>query len=117
MQRDQIRAGVIFLDGHNKNSQPRAVPVAKPGLPHLKRIPFTRTVGSLENEWRIARKASGLANLRYHDLRHTYASFIANSEGDLYVAARLLGNDPAYTTPRYAHLVMKTLKKAVRRVP
>ena len=108
----KVRRGVIDL-GVTKSGEPRLVPVAKPGLPYLKALPFTRPLGSLDWEWRRARDKAGFRGMRYHDLRHTFASLLINKGVDLYTVARLLGNDPAYTTPRYAHLALATLKRAV----
>lgn len=111
----RVRRGVIDL-GETKNGEPRLVPVATPGVPFLKALPWDRTVDSLDWEFRAARVAAGFPDLRYHDLRHTYASMLVNKDVDLYVVARLLGNDPSYTAPRYAHLRLGTLKRAVRKL-
>ncbi|MDR4517938.1 MAG: hypothetical protein MRK00_11195 [Nitrosomonas sp.] len=37
--------------------------------------------------WDRLRKAAGLPNLRLHDLRHQFASFLVNDGRTLYVAA------------------------------
>lgn len=115
LDKTKVRRGGVLDLGVTKNGEPRLVPVGKPGLPFLKAIPFgrTRTLDSLDWEWRKARNAAGFAGTKYHDLRHTFASLLINQGVPLYVVARLLGNDPAYTAPRYAHLELKTLKRAV----
>lgn len=111
----QVKRGVIYL-GTSKNGEPRIVPVAKPALPYLKELPFTRTIDSLDWEWRQARNACGLEHIHFHDLRHTMASFLANTGSDLHTIGRLLGHKAQATTRRYSHLAERTLKRAVGRM-
>lgn len=49
--------------------------------------------------------AAGLAGVRLHDLRHTYASHAALAGVPLAVIGALLGHQHPATTARYAHLV------------
>ena len=51
--------------------------------------------------WFVARD---LADLRIHDLRHTYASTLINSGVSLYEVQTLLGHSSLQMTQRYAHL-------------
>lgn len=115
LRKEQVRRGVIWL-GTSKNGEPRLVPIARPALPYVKAIPFTRTVDSLDGEWRHARAAAGLRHIRFHDLRHTTASFLANTGADLHTIGRLLGHQATATTKRYSHLALRTLKQAVGRL-
>ena len=61
--------------------------------------------------WRIRARA-GLQDLRLHDLRHSFASFLVNEGVSLYVVQALLGHANARTTQRYAHLASDTLTEA-----
>ena len=61
--------------------------------------------------WRIRARA-GLQDLRLHDLRHSFASFLVNEDVSLYVVQALLGHANARTTQRYAHLASDTLTEA-----
>lgn len=54
--------------------------------------------------WARAVKESGVGELRPHDLRHTYASWLIQSGVSLEEVARLLGHASTSTTKRYAHL-------------
>ncbi|GLQ17178.1 site-specific integrase [Maritalea porphyrae] len=63
--------------------------------------------------WDTARKRAGLAEVRMHDLRHSFASFLVNSGRSLYEVQRLLGHAHIKTTERYAHLSDETLSSAV----
>jgi len=62
--------------------------------------------------WTRVRKEAGLPNLRLHDLRHQYASFLVNSGRTLYEVQQILGHSDPKVTMRYAHLSTKALQDA-----
>lgn len=49
-------------------------------------------------------KAAGVSRIRFHDLRHTYASHFMMNGGNLYDLQKILGHSDMQTTMRYAHL-------------
>jgi len=53
-----------------------------------------------------------LANVRLHDLRHTFASVGAASKQSLQMIGRLLGHSQTSTTERYSHLYGDPLREA-----
>lgn len=65
-------------------------------------------------DWRKIKTLANLpVNIRIHDLRHTFASILANSgKADLHTIQRLLTHKSPTMTLRYAHLVESSLKKA-----
>jgi integrase len=67
--------------------------------------------------WDAARKRAGLPDLRVHDLRHSFASFLVNAGRSLYEVQELLGHADIRTTSRYAHLSRERLAAAVESVP
>jgi integrase len=67
---------------------------------------------AVERCWDRVRVAAELEGMRTHDLRHSFASTLANRGVDLYVIGRLLGHKKIETTKRYAHLVDDTLRAA-----
>ena len=67
--------------------------------------------------WDTARKQAGLPELRVHDLRHSFASFLVNAGRSLYEVQELLGHADIRTTSRYAHLSRERLREAVETVP
>lgn len=63
--------------------------------------------------WNTARRAAGLADVRIHDLRHSFASFLVNAGCSLYEVQRLLGHASVTMTQRYSHLSQASLLRAV----
>ena len=59
---------------------------------------------------------AGLEDFRIHDLRHSFASFLASSGQSLIVIGALLGHTQPATTARYAHLLDDPLRAATDRV-
>lgn len=67
-----------------------------------------------DNTWKRIRKRAGLDSYRFHDLRHTFASYLASSgKVDIYTLKELLGHSDIKMTQRYAHLINGALRKAV----
>jgi site-specific recombinase XerD len=60
--------------------------------------------------WYRVRRAAGLADVRLHDLRHSFASNIVNAGGSLPMIGALLGHKNVATTARYAHLAADPVK-------
>jgi integrase len=89
-----------------------------PDNPYVFPSPVTgRPCPSLHFPWLRIRKTSGLLDLRLHDLRHSFASFLVNEGVSLYVVQGLLGHTQPRMTQRYAHLAQKTLLDAAELVP
>ena len=71
---------------------------------------------SIFYSWNTARKAAGLKDVRIHDLRHSFASFLVNAGRTLYEVQLLLGHTQIKTTARYSHLTKDTLLAATNSV-
>jgi integrase len=62
--------------------------------------------------WHTARNQAALADVRIHDLRHSFALFLVNAGRSLYEVQKILGHTQVKTTQRYAHLSQDTLLAA-----
>ncbi len=70
----------------------------------------------LHRAWKAICKEAKIEDLRMHDLRHSYASFLASAGLSLPVIGALLGHARPSTTARYAHLFDDPLREATERV-
>lgn len=90
------------------NSMPRI-----PDCPYAFPNPDTeKPFVSIFYSWHRARTLAGLADLRIHDLRHSFASFLVNAGRSLYEVQRILGHTHIKTTQRYSHLSHDSLLSA-----
>jgi integrase len=67
-------------------------------------VNHTQPIADISGIWQRVRKSADLGDMRLHDLRHSFASNIANSGGSLPLIGALLGHRNVSTTQRYAHL-------------
>ena len=123
--------GLIYISPEAKSGKGRHVPlsaeglnfflsaiVGKTGAAHV----FVRADGEpwgKNHHVRLLRAACDQAKIEpaigFHDLRHTYASLLAQAGADLLTISKLLGHaDTRITSRHYAHLCDKTLANAVR---
>ena len=66
--------------------------------------------------WTKVRKLAQIQGKRWHDLRHSFASFALKKGIDLYTVSKLLGHKNIATTTRYAHLELGALKEATNKI-
>jgi integrase len=67
---------------------------------------------TIQKQWERIRKKAQLEHVRLHDLRHTFASYLANSGRTLLEIQKLLGHASPKVTLRYSHLSQQTLMEA-----
>lgn len=75
-----------------------------------------KTGGRLDNIKRSFRRAAASANLedfRFHDLRHTAATRMADSGADPFTLMKILGHSDIRMTARYTHATDTALRRAV----
>ncbi len=69
--------------------------------------------GNLLRAFYSARKRAGLNDVRFHDLRHTFATRLVQAGIELYVVKELLGHKSLKMTMRYAHHYPESLRHGV----
>lgn len=71
---------------------------------------------AITEAWRRAVLLARLDGVRFHDLRHTCASYLAQSGASLLEVADVLGHRSLAMTKRYAHLTTQSRAKLVQNV-
>ena len=113
----------IHLEKHlltvplSKSNRPRHIVLSDEAVAIIRHLPRRpdcpwlfpgRTAGRPLSDiylfWNHLRRQLNLADVRIHDLRHTFASILVNAGHSLYEVQRLLGHRDPRTTMRYAHL-------------
>ncbi len=126
-QVDGTRRTVILL--HTKNKEKRTIPINQKVLAILTaRFGTNDQTGyvfpapesgnkmnarNLLRAYYSARKKAQLEDVRFHDLRHTFATRLVQSGVDLYVVKELLGHKNITMTMRYAHHYPESLRHGV----
>lgn len=120
---DLERRIIRFVD--TKNGDNRTVPLAATAVQVLVewkkgKLPvgpvFPMTVHDVNIPWRAARAAAGLHDFRFHDLRHSAASYLAMSGASLMDIAAILGHKTLAMVKRYSHLSEQHTTAAVDRM-
>jgi integrase len=114
--------------GRSKNGDPKLLPIVPAVLEELTRFashsadrvfPATRRRResySFEVRWREAMHAARIRNFRFHDLRHSCASMLAQSGATLLEIGDLLGHRQLQMTKLYSHLATGHKSALVNRV-
>lgn len=115
----------IWTIEFNKSGKTRYVPLSASAiqlienLPRIEDCPYPfanpktkQPYTSIHSPWDAVRKRAGLNDLRIHDLRHSFASFLVNGGRSIYEVQKILGHTQIRTTQRYAHLSQETLLDA-----
>lgn len=112
----------------SKSGKARHVPLSDAAVNVLENMPrgespwlFPRPSGkghvaSVFTLWSRLRDELGLNDVRLHDLRHSFASFLVNAGRSLYEVQRCLGHSDPKVTMRYAHLAQHSLVQAANTV-
>ena len=109
-----------------KNGESRGVPIAGPALkalrdlaaregkstgllfpshrPHPRKRAEPERAMDIRRPWELAVAKAGLTNFRFHDLRHSTASYLAMNNATAPEIAAVLGHKTLAMVKRYAHL-------------
>jgi integrase len=71
---------------------------------------------NFDTMWRTALRNASIENFRFHDLRHSCASYLAQSGATLLEIADVLGHKSLDVTRRYSHLTVDGKRQLVHRV-
>lgn len=125
------------FDGPTKSNRVRYAPILDPLLPVLRawrlrhpgRLVFTNETGTMLGPSgrifqevlhrvlkaadfpKVQRGGKERPYVRFHDLRHTFASHWVMKSGDLFKLQKILGHQSVQMTMRYAHLAPDAFKE------
>jgi integrase len=116
LTRENIRGNYILLGARTKNGRPRVIPIPKRIQDISSCIPLMVTERSLRVGFERAREEVGMKHIRFHDLRHTYASLLAAKGATLKEIGTLLGHSTPTMTNRYTHLTDEHLQEVVEKL-
>lgn len=112
-----VRGEYFFLGIDTKNGRPQLLPIHERVEQIAQNLPIAGvTPQILRSEWEAARKACGLPDAHFHDLRHTLASWLIQSGAGLKHVKEALNHRTVQTTQRYAHLEAEHLKGVFGRI-
>jgi len=115
-----------------KNNERRTLAIVEPALSAMRELKAKNKGGqyafyarretgeehraNIMASWYSALKTAGIDNFRFHDLRHTCASYLAMNKCSLAEIAEVLGHKTLQMTKRYAHLSDDHKQGVVERV-
>ncbi len=115
--RVDLKVGTAFLEA-TKSGERRTLPIRGPALTELRNYAKVRRMDSnfvfpsldgrkafsFRPYWERAVRRAELEDFRFHDLRHTTASYLAMNGASLIEIADVLGHKTLEMVKRYAHL-------------
>ncbi len=72
-----------------------------------------RPVVEIKRSFGTAMKKAGIRDLRFHDLRHTAATRMADGGADAFTLMKILGHSDIRMTARYTHATDSAIRRAV----
>ena len=128
----------LVLLEQTKNSEPRGVPLAGKAFETVRALrdahkkanhgkvntaallfPSTRTKDrpvQMRKSWETALERAGIEHFRFHDLRHTTASYLAMEGATAPEIAEVLGHKDLQMVKRYAHLSKAHISKVLEKM-
>jgi integrase len=117
--------GLLAVRGKLKGGKMRYVPMLPELAGELRRFPavigedriFPPESGATSGRQRVEGsfedllERAGIQDFRFHDLRHTFASWFMMNGGDLYELAKILGHSNIKMTERYAKLARQHIAR------
>lgn len=108
---------IVLRPDQTKNGKVRVVPVPADAQSWLHELPFASKKHTIRVTFEAARAAIGRHDLRFHDLRHSYASLLAQAGESMTRVRDLLGHSSLLVTSRYSHIFDSGLDDIGARLP
>jgi integrase len=115
LTRHDVQGEFLRLDRSGKTRTLQMVPLHPKVQAIAEALPLKIGDRQIREAWAAARKKTGI-DCRWHDLRHTCASWLAQAGVPLHTIGEFLGHSSPAVTKRYAHLLPSHLADAVRKL-
>jgi integrase len=111
-----------------KNGEPKVLPLTDDVISELNKFKHQESQLIFNSEikinksyvffkpWKLALKQASIQDFRFHDLRHTTASYLAHNGASLLEIADVLGHKQIQMTKRYSHLCITHKQKLINSV-
>jgi integrase len=125
LRTEDVKAGGVTVRGTvTKSQQSRVIPLNADAQRVLRDwspqgewvFPGTddeAALTTIKKSWMGLRKAAGLPSVRFHDLRHTFATRLLQRGADIRTVSSLLGHQDIAITARYLHATDESKRRAV----
>ena len=77
---------------------------------------FENNISRIERAFKGGLKRAGIENFRFHDLRHSCASYLAMNGATLTEIADILGHKTLQMVKRYSHLTEQHTSKIIEKM-
>lgn len=121
-----VRKTIVVKKTKNKESKTlplnelaMGILIKRSKIKHISWLIFTSSTGKKINRYNLKRdfnkviKKAKIEDFTFHDLRHTFATRLAQQGEDIYRIAKLLGHKDLRSTQRYAHHCVDSLRSGV----
>ncbi|OPY06250.1 MAG: Tyrosine recombinase XerC [Syntrophorhabdus sp. PtaB.Bin184] len=120
---------------NSKNKVPRTIPIMSETVLEILKKRMTRKVVSIahpqdslvfttssgkrvsarnvQRDFRKACRKAGIEDFVFHDLRHTFGTWLAQNGVDIYTIARYMGHEDLESTKRYTHHNAESLRASI----
>lgn len=115
LTRHDLEGDFIRLDRSGKTQRLQMLPLHPKVREIARALPLPIGDRRLREEWSAAREATGI-ECRWHDLRHTCASWLVQAGVPLHTVGEFLGHSSPTMTKRYAHLAPQHLADAIAKL-
>jgi integrase len=115
LTRHDVQGEFLRLDRSGKTRTLQMVPLHPKVQAIAEALPLKIGDRQIREAWAKARQKTGI-DCRWHDLRHTCASWLAQAGVPLHTIGEFLGHSSPAVTKRYAHLLPSHLADAVRKL-
>ncbi len=110
---------ITILAAEAKSKKPREVPMDSVVVEILKAIPrrdaFVFGVKDVKTSFHTACRRAEIKGLRFHDLRHTFATWYYRATHDVVALQKILGHSKTEMTMRYVHETFEDMQAGMEK--